>query len=169
MKTVIAQRMTATIDGDFVVFLIGMRINRPWKVHKWLPVVRAMPRLLRELEAAGPAIGFLGHNGLGRPIVQYWRSFADLEAYARARDRQHWPAWTAFNRAAQAGRGDVGIWHETYLVRAGEYETLYSGMPRHGLGRAGDLQPATGRRATAAQRLAGTGTARSDRRQPPGP
>ena len=30
-----------------------------------------------------------------------------------------------------------GIWHETYRVRAGEYETVY-GMPRIGLGRCGD-------------------------------
>jgi hypothetical protein len=31
------ERLTATIDGDFVVFLIGMRLNQPWKVHKWWP------------------------------------------------------------------------------------------------------------------------------------
>jgi hypothetical protein len=40
------------IEGDFVVFLIGMRINRRWKLHKSLSVVRAMPKMLRELEAA---------------------------------------------------------------------------------------------------------------------
>ena len=28
MSHVITQRMTARIEGDFVVFLIGMRINR---------------------------------------------------------------------------------------------------------------------------------------------
>jgi hypothetical protein len=31
----------------------------------------------------------------------------------------------------------VGIWHETYKIRAGEYEAIYSGMPPHGLGRIG--------------------------------
>jgi len=25
------ERLTATIDGDFVVFLIGMRPNQPWE------------------------------------------------------------------------------------------------------------------------------------------
>ena len=30
---IIPQRMTAEVDGDFVVFLIGMRINKPWKVQ----------------------------------------------------------------------------------------------------------------------------------------
>jgi hypothetical protein len=28
-------RLTARIDGDFVVFLIGMRINRPLRVDRW--------------------------------------------------------------------------------------------------------------------------------------
>jgi len=34
-------RLTAQFDEAFVVFLIGMRINRPWKIHKWLPVAGA--------------------------------------------------------------------------------------------------------------------------------
>ena len=53
------QKMMAEIDGDFVVFLIGARINKPWKVHKWLPVFLAMPRMMREV-AARPESGFLG-------------------------------------------------------------------------------------------------------------
>ena len=51
MAQVIDKRVTAEIEGDFVVFLIGMRINKLWKVRKWLPVFVAMPRMLRELEA----------------------------------------------------------------------------------------------------------------------
>ena len=48
---IIAERMAARIEGDFVVFLIGARINKPWKIHKWLPVALAMPRMMKELEA----------------------------------------------------------------------------------------------------------------------
>lgn len=156
MVKIIAERMTAVIEGDFVVFLIGMRINKPWKIWGWLPVARAMPRMLKELEQAGPETGFLGHNGLSiGGIVQYWRSFDHLEAYARAKDRTHWPAWVAFNKAMKNSRADVGIWHETYLVRAGAYETLYSGMPPYGLGRVGSLVPATGSREDARRRLGG--------------
>ena len=156
MSNVIPDRMTARLDGDFVVFLIGMRINRPWKVTKWWPVLSAMRPMLLELEKAGPEVGFLGHNGLGlKSITQYWRSFDHLEAYARAQDRRHWPAWVGFNRAMKEARGDVGIWHETYLVRAGEYENVYSGMPPFGLGRVGRLAPATGHREEARQRLSG--------------
>lgn len=51
-------RLTAEMDGEFVVFLIGVRINRWWKIHQWLPVAQAMPRMLKEL-AAWPDAGFL--------------------------------------------------------------------------------------------------------------
>ena len=48
------------------------------------------------------------------------------------------PAWQAFNRAV-GSNGDVGIWHETYVVRPGAYETVYNNMPPWGLGAAGRL------------------------------
>ena len=152
MTQVIPKRMAATIDGDFVVFLIGMRINKPWKVHKWLPVFLAMPKMLKELKQR-PESGFLGHIFAPKVIVQYWRSFDHLEAYARARDRQHWPAWVAFNRLMKDSRGDVGIWHETYLIRAGEYENIYSGTPLMGLGKAARLADVAGGAEAARGRL----------------
>ena len=106
MARVIPSRMSTEIEGDFIVFLIGMRINKPWKIHRWLPVFLAMPRMLKEL-AAQPDSGFLGHIFGSKVIVQYWRSFDHLEAYARSRDNQHWPAWVALNRRVGNSRGDV--------------------------------------------------------------
>jgi hypothetical protein len=53
--------MTARPEGEFVVFLIGMRINKPLHLHKWLPVARAMPRMLQELYRQ-PALGLLSHE-----------------------------------------------------------------------------------------------------------
>jgi len=146
------KRMSARIEGDFVVFLIGMRVNKPWKFHKWLPVFLAMPRMLKELEAH-PESGFLGHIMSMKVIVQYWRSFEHLERYARAHDHEHWPAWVDFNKRVGGSRGDVGIWHETYQVRAGEYETVYSGMPPIGLGKASSLSPVTAQYESARERL----------------
>jgi Monooxygenase af470-like len=150
--TVVSGRMMAEIDGDFVVFLVGMRVNRWWKVHKWWPVASAMSRILREL-AARPECGCLASVAGFGTIIQYWRSFDHLEAYARSQDHAHWPAWTAFNRKVRASSGDVGIWHETFLVRAGEYETLYGSMPRHGLARAGRHVPIGPGRDGARERL----------------
>jgi hypothetical protein len=143
MTQVRANRVTARIEGDFVVFLIGMRINKPWKVQKWLPVFLAMPKMIRELERR-PESGFLGHIMSLGVIVQYWRSFEHLEAYARDANQAHWPAWIDFNRRVGKSRGDVGIWHETYRVRAGEYECVYSGMPPHGLAKASSTVDAVG-------------------------
>jgi hypothetical protein len=155
MAPVIDKRVTAEIEGDFVVFLIGMRINKLWKAWKWLPVFLAMPKMVRELEQS-PESGFLSANlyfgGPRRPmVVQYWRSFEHLETYARNRDNAHWPAWVAFNKRV-GSNGDVGIWHETYLVPAGSYECVYNNMPPIGLGTATSLVPAAGRKATAASR-----------------
>ena len=86
-------------------------------------------------------------------MIQYWRSFEHLEAYARDRDGQHWPAWLAFNKHVGGSRGDVGIWHETYLISPGQYEAIYSGMPPYGLGKVGKLIPATGSRERASDRV----------------
>jgi hypothetical protein len=155
MASVIDRRMTAEIEGDFVVFLIGMRINRFRRVSKWLPVFFAMPRMLRELKRT-PKAGLLGATlYIGSPrrpmVVQYWRSFEHLEAYARSRDATHWPAWVAFNKRIGSS-GEVGIWHETYLVSADGYECVYNNTPPIGLGAATRLVPAAGRKATAASR-----------------
>jgi Domain of unknown function (DUF4188) len=152
-------RFTPAIEGDFVVFTIGMRINKPWKVHKWLPVFFAMPRMLREL-GKNPELGLLGSRGyLANPlapmIVQYWRSFEHLEAFARSKENTHFPAWVKFNKSVGTN-GDVGIWHETYRIRAGEFEALYNNMPAFGLGQASTLVPASGRYRTAAGRLGKT-------------
>jgi Monooxygenase af470-like len=155
MAKIIPTRMTAEIDGDFVVFLIGMRINKLWKVHKWLPVFMAMTPMLKEL-GKHPESGFLGHIFGMKVIVQYWRSFEHLEAYARNQNQGHWPAWVAFNKKVGGSRGDVGIWHETYQVRAGEYETIYSGMPPIGLGSVGTLVPVGAKRESARERILGS-------------
>jgi Domain of unknown function (DUF4188) len=143
MPVIHTDRMTARREGDFVVFLIGMRINRPLAIHKWLPVARAMPRMLGELYSR-PELGLLSHEmWFSRTIilVQYWRSLDALLDYAKARESTHLPAWQAFNRAAGTD-GSVGIWHETYVVKPGAYENVYVNMPPFGMGKAGDLVPA---------------------------
>ena len=43
------------------------------------------------------------------------------------------PAWVDFDRRMKDSLGAVGIRRETYCVRAGEYESVYSGMPLSGL------------------------------------
>jgi len=160
MGKIIPGRMTAAFSGPLVVFVIGMRINRLHRIDKWLPVARAMGPMVAEL-SRDPGSGFLGAEtmlaGLRTVLlIQYWRDFDSLEGYARARDRNHWPAWTAFNRAVGAD-GSVGIFHETYAVPDRASETIYANMPPFGLGKVSGLVPATGSRNEARARMKGEG------------
>jgi hypothetical protein len=168
------ERLGASFEGTFVVFLIGMRINNLLKVGKWLPVATAMPRMVKELSAR-PEMGFMHAEAwFGRTtiMVQYWRNLEQLLAYARAKDSEHLPAWRSFNRAVGTD-GSVGIWHETYIASPGSYENIYVNMPAFGLGKVGAVFPATGRRQSASARLSqrdGSATALGeDRAAPPGP
>ncbi|MEO1027471.1 MAG: DUF4188 domain-containing protein [Pseudomonadota bacterium] len=155
MAKILHEYQTARIEGDFVVFLIGMRINKFWKFWKWMPIAAAMPRMLVQL-AKRPELGLLHartHAGIRNiMVVQYWESFEKLHAFSRDPELSHIPAWQAFNKAVK-NNGDVGIWHETYLIRSGEYECIYGNMPRYGLGQAGDLVSAKGHLRHAKDRL----------------
>lgn len=150
-------RMTAAHEGPVAVFVIGMRINNVFRVTRWWPAFRAMLTMLREL-SADPDSGYLGGEAMFKSwripvLIQYWRSFDDLHAYAHAAERNHQPAWRAFNKAG--GRdGSVGIFHETYIVEPGRYESVYANMTPFGLGAANGTVPATGNRKEARGRLA---------------
>ena len=147
-------RMTAQISGEFAVFMIGMRINKPWMVHKWIPVLRAMPKMLNELYSDSE-MGLLSHEmwfSRTLVLVQYWRSIDQLLDYAKRRDSAHLPAWQAFNRSVGCD-GTVGIWHETYKAGPGSYESVYINMPAFGLGKAGDLLEAKGNLKSASNRI----------------
>ena len=135
-------RWAAQIDGDFVVFLIGARIDprHPVRTLRDLGGMRGMPYMLKYL-TRHPEKGLLGYETYGLTMnVQYWRSFEHLERFANDRDDPHLAAWR--NYWKRVGRDTrTGIWHETYLVRAGEYEAIYGNMPPFGLGKASSLVP----------------------------
>jgi len=153
MDKIIQKRMTARIKGDFVVFIIGMRINKFWKVHKWMPVVLAMPKMINELSKK-PESGFLGFQNFGGipPVmIQYWKSFEHLAAYAKDKEGIHFPEWKEFNKKIKPG--DVGIWHETCIIKDGMYENIYNNMPPFAMGKIGKLIPADGTMSSAHGRI----------------
>ena len=158
MDAVVTGRYTAQADEPFVVFLIGMRINHLRAVRKWVPTFTAMIRMLRRL-LADPEKGFLHgqtifyRRGIG--LVQYWRSFDDLERFARSTSEPHLAAWRRFNRVVGYTDGSVGFWHESYLVDPRHCEAVYGNMPVFGLARATNHVPAIGRLETARSRLGG--------------
>jgi hypothetical protein len=133
--------MAAEIEGDFVVFLIGARLSKRHVVQSLMDLGgrRGMRHMLDYL-VAHPEKGLLAYE-MGLPtIVQYWRSFEQLEAFAKDKDDPHLEIWRQYWR--RVGRSTrTGIWHETYLVKAGQYEAVYGNMPPHGLGKAGRVVP----------------------------
>jgi hypothetical protein len=153
-------RYTAEYPEDFVVFLIGARMNHPLKIHKWLPVALAMPRMLKVLDDH-PELGCLGYQqwyGRTTGMVQYWRDFASLDRFARDTDLPHLEPWRRFNKAVRDS-GDVGVWHETFRVHAGEYEAIYGNMPVFGLAAATSHVPVAAKGQSAALRI---GASRTD-------
>jgi hypothetical protein len=155
MSTVHAGRFSAEMQDDFVVFVIGMRFNKLWKVHRWLPVFLAMPPMLREL-AMHREKGLLANRmmigGRTLTLLQYWRSFDELEHFARSPGDPHLAAWRRFN-AKVGNSGDVGVYHETYLVDADAHETIYVNMPVMGLAAAGEPVPVARRGEVARKRM----------------
>lgn len=135
-------RWTAEIEGDFVVFIIGARINS-WRhalaALQDLGGRRGMGHMLKYL-TQHPDKGLLGFETAGFTIIQYWRSFEHLEAFAKDTDDPHLQVWRDYWKRIGTGTR-AGIWHETFLVRAGEYECVYGNMPPRGLGKASRLVP----------------------------
>jgi len=141
MGEVAGRRMMAEIDGDFVVFLIGARLSKLQVFQSLIDLGgrRGMRHMLDYL-VERPEKGLLAYE-MGIPtIVQYWRSFEQLEAFAKDKEDPHLEIWRQYwRRVGRSAR--TGIWHETYLVKAGQYEAVYGNMPAHGLGKAGRLVP----------------------------
>jgi hypothetical protein len=156
MAAIFPGRYTAQSDEPFVVFLIGMRVNKFWALRRWTRVAAAMGPMIAELKR-DPSLGLLHAEFFlywrGVAVVQYWRGFEQLHAYAHARNAKHLPAWAEFNRCIGSD-GSVGIWHETYTVSPGQYETIYANMPRFGMARAAEHRSVTGNLNTARSRIA---------------
>ncbi|WP_145910383.1 DUF4188 domain-containing protein [Kitasatospora viridis] len=149
---------TAGATGDTVVVLIGMRINHFWAVHHWGPVFFSMLKMLAELRRA-PERGLRGRVLLTASprtyyVVQYWESKEKLYTYAQ--EGFHRTVWAFANRKVKAGkaRQHVGLWHETYIVPEGGYESIYFDMPPFGLAGATGMLPVEARGRHASQRLA---------------
>jgi Domain of unknown function (DUF4188) len=115
MANVIEERMTERVEGAFVVFLMecgstasgsstnGFRLR--WRhLECFVSCRRTRPVATWGLNPGSGIPPYLNPTIL----LQYWRSFDDLERYAKNPYREHRPAWVAFNRAI-GSRGDVGI------------------------------------------------------------
>ncbi len=153
-KTIFSGRFTTENEKDLVVFIIGMRINKRRAVHKWLPVMNSMPPMIKELYSNKEELGFMSMEsffGLRTTVmIQYWRSTDDLLAYAKGSN--HLKAWKNFNQKIGENPA-VGIYHETYVVKQGNYESVYGNMPEYGLAKAMPHIPINPEKRSARKRL----------------
>jgi hypothetical protein len=159
MTSIVAGRKTVKNDRDLVVFLIGARINKWWLLPLSLPILAKMRSMQKEL-LADPNSGLMGITSLGGGDVQYWRSVEHLMSYADDKSKVHQPATQRFFQKIFRNEA-IGIWHETYVVSAGNYECIYTNMPRLGLGKTAELVDAKGTLATGRGRLGSHGATSS--------
>ena len=129
----------ATIEGDFVVFLIGARLD---KLHRSAPCAtsaeRGMPYMLKYLSERPRE----GAARLRDPRFDERPVLAPLRAPRAVRQGRLRPAPGRVAEVLEAGRqgSPLGDLAETFLVRAGEYGARYHGnMPAYGLAKASSV------------------------------
>ena len=144
MTEVLGGRFRAAFPHGTVVFLIGMRINSLRQVRAWIPPFMAMPRMLAEL-AQQPELGLLeARTEIGwrrATVIQYWASMEQLMTYAASSNREHLPAWKAYNQMTRTAGDAVGIWHEAYVVEPDQSHIVFRNMPEFGMGKATSIEP----------------------------
>lgn len=140
-----AGRYTANYPDEFVLFLIGLRINSLRDVRHWAPVLRSAFAMNRELAKTPDSpllhtrtVATVGDWRLMH-FIQYWRSLDELERWASDADFLHRPNQKAFFKRT-GYNGKVGIWHETYVISPDKYEAIYGNMPAIGLAAAGEYR-----------------------------
>lgn len=152
---VLSGRYTAELPEDgVVVFLLGARPNKWWRIDKWAPILYDYARNVHHLAQRNEG---LLHSRIWYSrtmmIVQYWRSIDDLFTFASNVEAPHVNGWRRYNRRV-ASDGTVGIYHETYMVRPGDSECMYVNMPAFGLGIANGMVKVGKSRDRARERMA---------------
>jgi Domain of unknown function (DUF4188) len=83
-------------------------------------------------------------------VLQYWRSFDELETWARYPPHSEW--WRTVVERMRLKR-DIGIYHETFLVRAADIESISMNCRPVGLETFGVLGEPVGPNTTSRGRL----------------
>lgn len=149
-------RMLADMEGEFLVFVVELRIYQLLRFWKWYPIVTAMGQMLRELMQK-PEYGLLNFEywfAFRRQLfLMYWRSYEHMHDWVLDKDATHIAGWKMLNQLMKESPGVLGFWHESIVVQPDQYEAFYRNVPSVGLGRAATLVPLEGRATTSAARL----------------
>jgi hypothetical protein len=112
-------RWTTKVEGDFVVFLIGARLQPTHPLRSLRDLggfTRSMPQMLKYL-MEHPEKGLLGYqmSGISLMNVQYWRSFEHLERFAKDESDPHLATWRSYWK--RLGKADFAEWHALLNAR----------------------------------------------------
>ena len=121
MAQVFRGRYTARIDEPLVVFLIGMRINQLWAVHKWMPVAAAMPPIE------------VGSGRIPPRVCLAWKT-GNWMRWREAMNVQHWRSFEDANLPRLGPAAAIGN-RETARLRLGGYGGAGSAFTTHSGGR----------------------------------
>ncbi|RKU49054.1 hypothetical protein DL546_001956 [Coniochaeta pulveracea] len=128
-----------------VVFHLGFRSNHP--LGPFAPGIKELGKhfsaMMDSLVAEADKYGLVGHsawraaeraNHNSTMVVFYFRNVEALNAFAH--DPIHRAGWDWYHSyLKRTGHTHIGIYHETFSVNAGHYETIYENMPPMLLGR----------------------------------
>lgn len=143
------------LDEPVVLFIVSGQVNNWLKIYRWFYIPINFLRMVYWLHRH-PESGCLnGHVYLrifpfGMLLLSYWRSWDDLEAFARGKDGTHLASWQRYFRDAD---DSMAIWHETYLVEPGKFEAVYGNIGPYALGKVGRIETPKGRKHNGRGRL----------------
>lgn len=150
------QRLVATLP-ESVKELCLVRVG--FQVRKW-SAYRTVLNLLKSIDtASGVAIQagegllhserfMLGFRRFG--VLQYWSSYEALEAWSHRPPHSEW--WKLAVERSRI-KGDLGIYHESFLVPRLNVESIFMNCEPVGLAAFCPLEDAIGPRTTSRDRL----------------
>ena len=134
---VITGRWVADPPPGITLVLFGLRVNRWARVWSWLPLVRALRRMLAGAEASPDDSGLLWasswRDGRTFTVLSYWRDMEIAMGWAQDARFRHVSVWRRYNRGRVGDSGDVGLWHEVIEIDPERLHTIYRDMDRRGL------------------------------------
>lgn len=144
---VLAGRWVADPPPGTTLVLFGLRVNRWGRVLSWLPLVRALRRMVAEAEARPDESGLLWarrwRDGRAFTVLSYWRDYESAMAWSQDPRFVHRGVWRNYNRGRVGDSGDVGLWHEVIEIDPDRLHTIYRDIDRRGLAAATRYEDAT--------------------------
>ncbi|WP_406697703.1 phenylacetaldoxime dehydratase family protein [Singulisphaera sp. Ch08] len=122
------QRVIATLPesmAELCLVRLGIQVRSVRALFYVIRLARAIDRAAAEAIAGGAGLLHSERYSIDRKhfgVLQYWRSFEDLEAWSHRPPHSEW--WRhALERMRT--KGDLGIYHETFLVPRDRIESIY--------------------------------------------